>query len=120
MKDLKYVNSEETEWYNLRFEFQFGIPCPNFIQILCPAWAKKIGNKVPDGIYTKTEEGKLFLDILNRTSGEICEPILKVVETRYQVLYHLLKPMIVTPERTRFMKKEDWEKRLKRFEEIPL
>lgn len=120
MKDLKYVNSEESEWYNLRFKFLFGVPCPNFIQILCPDWAKKIGDEIPDGIYAKTEKENLFLDILNRTSGQICEPILKTIETRYQALYHLLKPLIIPPERTRFMKKEDWEKRLKRFEEIPL
>lgn len=120
MKGLKYVNSEDTEWYNLRFKFQFGIPCPNFIQILCPDWAKKIGDKAPDGIYTKTEEGRLFLDILNRTSGQICEPTLETIEARYQMLYRILKPLIVPPERTRFMKKEDWAKRLKRFEEIPL
>ena len=40
-------------------------------------------------------------------------PVLK-----YQELYWLLKPLLVSPERSMFMKKEDWEKRLKRFEEI--
>lgn len=118
LKNLKYVNNEEADWYNLRFDFWFGIPCPNFIQILCSDWAKKIGDEIPDGIYAKTEKGKLFLDILNRTSGQICEPILETVEARYQVLYHFLKPLIITPERTRFMKKEDWEMRLKRFETV--
>lgn len=117
LKNLKYVNSEETDWHLLRFKFKFGVPCPNFIQILCPDWAKKIGDEIPDGIYTKAEKGKLFLDILNRTSGQICEPILETIEARYQALYHLLKPLIIPPERTRFMKKEDWDKRLKRFED---
>ena len=118
LKNLKYVNSEETDWYKLRFDFCFGIPCPNFIQILCSDWAEKIGDEIPDGVYAKTEKGKLFLDLLNRTSGQICEPVFETVEARYQVLYHFLKPLIITPERTRFMRKEDWEKRLKRFETV--
>ncbi len=118
LKSLKYVNSEESDWHNLRFDFWFGIPCPNFIQILSPEWAKKVGAEIPDGIHAKTEKEKLFLDILDRTSGQISEPALETIEVRFQVLYCLLKPLIILPERTRFMKKEDWAKRLRRFEPV--
>ena len=118
LKNLDYVNSEETEWLHLRVSSKTGIPCPNFIQVLCSDWAKKIDDKVPDEICAKLENGKLFLDILNRISERMYEPTFEEVESRYQKLYLLLKPILVFPERTRFMKKEDWEKRLKRFEEI--
>lgn len=117
LRDLDYVNSEETEWINHRVRSKTGVPCPNFIQILCPDWVKKIDDKVPNDIGAKLENGKLFLDILNRNSGRMCEPTFEEIESRYQKLYHLLKPILVFPERTRFMKKDDWEKRRKRFEE---
>ena len=118
LKNLDYVNSEETEWRDLSVSSKTGVPCPNFIQVLCPDWVKKMDDKAPNDICAKLENGKLFLDILDRNSGRMCEPTFEEVESRYQKLYHLLKPILVFPERTRFMKKEDWEKRLKRFEEI--
>lgn len=120
LRNLNYVNSEETEWQRLGASGKMGIPCPNFIQALCADWAKKIDAKSPHGICAQTKDGSLFLDILDHSSGRMREPPFEEAESRFRRLYHLLKPLLVLPERTRYMKKEDWEKRLNRFAEIEI
>ena len=117
LKQLDYVNSEYTEWGELCLSTRFGVPCPNFIQILWPELTQKIESEIPNELHGKLGNANLFLDILDRKSGKMPEPTLEQIETRYQKLYWLLKPILVSPERPMFMKKEDWEKRLRRFEE---
>jgi hypothetical protein len=117
LKQLDYVNSEYTEWGELCLSTRFGVPCPNFIQILWPELTQKIESEIPNELHGKLVNANLFLDILDRKSGKMLEPTLEQIETRYQKLYWLLKPILVSPERPMFMKKEDWEKRLRRFEE---
>lgn len=117
LKQLNYVNSEYTEWRELCLSTRFGVPCPNFIQILWPELTQKIESEIPNELHGKLVNANLFLDILDRKSGKMPEPTLEQIETRYQKLYWLLKPILVSPERPMFMKKEDWEKRLRRFEE---
>ena len=58
------------------------------------------------------------IENLDRKSEKMPEPALEQIKSRYQKLYWLLKSLLVSPERSMFMKKEDWEKRLRRFEEI--
>ena len=118
LKQLNYVNSEYTEWDGLCLSTRFGVPCPNFIQVLYPGLMEKIGPEIPKELHPKLVNSNLFLDILDRESEKMVEPALEQVKARYQKLYCLLKPVLVSPERSIFMKKEDWEKRLKRFEEI--
>ena len=96
---------------------RFGVPCPNFIQILWPELTQKIESEIPNELHGKLVNANLFLDILDRKSGKMPEPTLEQIQTRYQKLYWLLKPILVLPERPMFMKKGDWEKRLRRFEE---
>lgn len=38
---MEYVNSEYTEWRALCLSTRFGVPCPNFIQVLCPELTQK-------------------------------------------------------------------------------
>ena len=114
---MEYVNSEYTEQRELCLSTRFGVPCPNFIQILWPELTQKIESEIPNELHGKLGNANLFLDILDRKSGKMPEPTLEQIETRYQKLYWLLKPILVSPERPMFMKKEDWEKRLRRFEE---
>lgn len=83
-----------------------------------PGLMEKIGPEIPKELHPKLVNSNLFLDILDRESEKMVEPALEQVKARYQKLYCLLKPVLVSPERSIFMKKEDWEKRLKRFEEI--
>ena len=118
LNQLKYVNSEYTEWNGLNLSTRFGVPCPNFIQILCPELMQKMASEIPDELHGKLVNTNLFLDILDRKSEKMPEPALEQIKSRYQKLYWLLKPLLVSPERSMFMKKEDWEKRLRRFEEI--
>ena len=118
LNQLKYVNSEYTEWNGLDLSTRFGVPCPNFIQILCSELTQKITSEIPDELHGKLVNTNLFLDILDRKSEKMPEPALEQIKSRYQKLYWLLKPLLVSPERSMFMKKEDWEKRLRRFEEI--
>lgn len=118
LNQLKYVNSEYTEWDNIRLSTRFGVPCPNFIQVLCPELMQKMGSEVPNELHTKLANSNLFLDILDWKSEKTFEPTLEQIGVRYQKLYWLLKPLLVSPERSMFMKKEEWEKRLMRFEEI--
>ncbi len=98
----------------------FGIPCPNFIQVLCPDLAQKINDKTASKIYRKWENNRLFLDILDRTAGRLYEPAFEEIEARYKELYQMLIPIIVSPPRSMFMREHDWNKRLKRFEETSL
>ena len=107
----------DIEWRELCLSTRFGVPCPNFIQILWPELTQKIESEIPNELHGKLVNANLFLDILDRKSGKMLEPTLEQIETRYQKLYWLLKPILVSPERPMFMKKEDWEKRLRRFEE---
>ena len=118
LNQLNYVNSEYTEWNGLELSTRFGVPCPNFIQILCSDLTQKMASEIPDELHGKLVNTNLFLDILDRKSEKMPEPALEQIKSRYQKLYWLLKPLLVLPERSMFMKKEDWEKRLKRFEEI--
>ena len=118
LNQLKYVNSEYTEWRDICLSTRFGVPCPNFIQVLCPELTQKIESEIPNELHGKLVNANLFLDILDRKSGKMPELTLEQIETRYQKLYWLLKPILVSPERSMFMKKEDWEKRLKRFETV--
>ena len=118
LNQLKYVNSEYTEWNGLDLSTRFGVPCPNFIQILCSELTQKMASEIPDELHGKLLNTNLFLDILDRKSEKMPEPALEQIKSRYQKLYWLLKPLLVSPERSMFMKKEDWEKRLRRFEEI--
>ena len=106
----------DIEWRELCLSTRFGVPCPNFIQILWPELTQKIESEIPNELHGKLVNANLFLDILDRKSGKMPEPTLEQIETRYQKLYWLLKPILVSPERPMFMKKEDWEKRLRRFE----
>ena len=116
---------QETDWHLLIFHVThwgfrilfFGVPCPNFIQILWPELTQKIESEIPNELHGKLGNANLFLDILDRKSGKMPEPTLEQIQTRYQKLYWLLKPILVLPERPMFMKKGDWEKRLRRFEE---
>lgn len=117
LNQLKYVNSLYTEWDGLCLSTRFGIPCPNFIQVLYPQFIQKIDSAIPDELHTKSVNSNLFLDILDRKSEKMSEPALEQIEIRYQKLYRLLMPLLVAPERSIFMKKEDYAKRLKRFEE---
>ncbi len=117
LNNLKYVNSYYTEWDGLSLSTRFGIPCPNFIQILHPELMKKISSEIPDELHAKLVNYHLFLDILDRKSEKMPEPELEQIAARYQKLYRLLKPVLVAPERSMFMKKDAYEKRLKRFEE---
>ena len=107
----------DIEWRDLCLSTRFGVPCPNFIQILWPELTQKIESEIPNELHGKLVNANLFLDILDRKSGKMPEPTLEQIQTRYQKLYWLLKPILVLPERPMFMKKEDWEKRLRRFEE---
>ena len=107
----------DIEWRELCLSTRFGVPCPNFIQILWPELTQKIESEIPNELHGKLVNANLFLDILDRKSGKMPEPTLEQIQTRYQKLYWLLKPILVSPERPMFMKKEDWEKRLRRFEE---
>lgn len=115
---IEYVNSKYTEWDNIRLSTRFGVPCPNFIQVLYPELMQKMGSEIPNELHTKLVNSNLFLDILDRKSEKMFEPTLEQIGARHQKLYRLLKPLLVSPERSMFMKKEDYEKRLKRFEEI--
>ncbi len=117
LNNLKYVNSHYTEWDELCLSTRFGIPCPNFIQILYPEFIQKIGSKISDELHAKLVNSHLFLDILDRKSEKMPEPELEQIAVRYQKLYRLLKPVLVSPERSMFMKKDAYEKRLKRFDE---
>ena len=107
----------DIEWRDLCLSTRFGVPCPNFIQILWPELTQKIESEIPNELHGKLVNANLFLDILDRKSGKMPEPTLEQIQTRYQKLYWLLKPILVSPERPMFMKKEDWEKRLRQFEE---
>lgn len=107
----------DIEWRELCLSTRFGVPCPNFIQILWPELTQKIESEIPNELHGKLVNANLFLDILDRKSGKMPEPTLEQIQTRYQKLYWLLKPILVLPERPMFMKKGDWEKRLRRFEE---
>ena len=118
LKQLNYVNSEYTEWDGLCLSTRFGVPCPNFIQVLYPDLVQKLSSEIPKELHPKLVNSNLFLDILDRGPEKMVEPALEQIKSRYQKLYCLLKPVLVSPERSIFMKKEDWEKRLKRFEEI--
>ena len=106
---MEYVNSEYTEWNGLDLSTRFGVPCPNFIQILCPELTQKIASEIPDELHGKLVNTNLLLDILDRKSEKMPEPALEQIKSRYQKLYWLLKPLLVSPERSMFMKKEDWE-----------
>ena len=103
----------DIEWRELCLSTRFGVPCPNFIQILWPELTQKIESEIPNELHGKLVNANLFLDILDRKSGKMPEPTLEQIETKYQKLYWLLKPILVSPERSMFMKKEDWEKRLR-------
>lgn len=120
LKNLKYINSDETEWRGLLVVTDFGIPCPNFIQVLCPDLAQKINDKTASKIYRKWENNRLFLDILDRTAGHLYEPAFEEMEAKYKELYQMLIPIIVSPPRSMFMRENDWNERLKRFEETSL
>lgn len=120
LKNLKYVNSDETEWEALFLVTDFGIPCPNFIQVLCSDLAQRINNGTVSSIYRKWNNNRLFLDILNHTSEHLHEPTFEEIEARYKELYQVLLPIIVSPPKSMFMKENDWKDRLKRFETRPL
>ena len=68
LNQLKYVNSEYTEWNGLNLSTRFGVPCPNFIQILCPELMQKMASEIPDELHGKLVNTNLFLDILDRKS----------------------------------------------------
>lgn len=116
LNNLKYANNRHTEWMHLYLSSRFGVPCPNFIQILSPCLSQKIDCSNADEIFIKSEKGNLFLDILDRTHGLMQEPTAEQTEARLKKLYRLLKPVIVTPERSIYMKPNDWHERLKRFD----
>lgn len=116
LNNLKYANSDSTEWMHLYLSSRFGVPCPNFIQILSPCLSQKIDCSEADGISIKSEKGNLFLDILERTHGLMQEPAAEQTEARLKKLYRMLKPVIVTPERSIYMKPSDWNERLNRFD----
>lgn len=121
LKDLKYVNSEYAEWASAgQISGNTGIPCPNFIQVLCSNLQKRIQWKPTTAIHQKLAQDKMILDILDRSSEHMYEPTFDELEVRYDRLYQLLKPIIIFPKRPLYMKKEDWDKRLKRFEKISL
>lgn len=116
LNDLKYANSGFTEWMHIYLSSRFGVPCPNFIQILSPCLSQKIDRSEADGISIKWEKGGLFIDILERASGRMLEPAAEETEARLKKLYRLLRPVIVVPERSIYMKPSDWNERLKRFD----
>jgi len=120
LKNLKYVNSDETEWGDLFLVTDFGIPCPNFIQVLCSDLAQRINNSTASTIHRKWDNNRLFLDILNRKADHLHEPAFEEIEARYKELYQILLPIIVSPPKSMFMKENDWKDRLKRFETRPL
>lgn len=120
LKNLKYINSDQTEWGDLFVVTDFGIPCPNFIQVLCPDLAQRINNSTASTIYRKWDNNRLFLDILNRKADHLHEPAVEEIGARYKELYQILLPIIVLPPKPMFMKENDWKDRLKRFETQPL
>ena len=115
LKNLKYVNSEHTEWGQYDIKARLGIPCPNFIQLLHCDLYSKISNKEITGLNKNIIENKLILDILDRIKYSICEPTFENIKLRYAKLYELLKPIIVLYDRPVYLKKYDWEQRINRF-----
>lgn len=118
LQDIRYANSEWTEWLNPSFSLAAnkGICCPNIIQFL------------PQKLWTFVEKracqcsscavlntGVLF-DILDHEDSKLIEPEKDVLFDRLSTLYWALRPIIVPTEKPMFLKKEEWVSWQKRYE----
>lgn len=119
LRNVKYANSEWTEWLNPSFLLaaNSGICCPNIMQFLSDQLWAPVEDPARQCARCVPLDGGVLLDLLDHADEELLEPEKDELFDRLSNLYQVLRPIIVPTAKPMFLKEAEWAAWQKRYEQ---
>lgn len=116
LQNIRYANSEWTEWSDLIFFANSGICGPNVIQFLSNQLWLPVESRVNQcGFHYVRLETGVILDLLDCKDGSLLEPEKDVLLCRLSKLYQALSPITISLRKPMFLRENEWAAWQKRY-----